>query len=87
MTITERTVAEMWPEHAGHMVLYSEHGRTDYVLNSLELVDTYTEEGKTFNGWSANDYEVAPIYGDISETEVWCRDCGVHLSTETEENT
>lgn len=74
----ECTVAEFWPEHAEHQVIYSEHGRVDYLLNGVEKVDEYVG----FEQWSANDYDAQPINGDIQDTEVWCRTCGVVLSLE-----
>jgi hypothetical protein len=75
---TERTPDQMWPEHAGHEVLYSEHGRTDYELVSLELVYTDADGDQE---WSANQYRAEPINGDVQDTEVWCRTCGTPLST------
>lgn len=70
------TVAELWPEHAGHEVRYSEFGRTDYRVTTLEL-DLSDLSG--CRSVSSAEYDPAPIDGDVQETSYWCRDCGYRL--------
>ena len=76
-----RTARELWPDHAGHLIIYSEHGRTDHLLRSLEAIDEF--EGTTT--WIASDYDEMPYASDIESTEYWCRTCGVPLNEQTEE--
>lgn len=73
-TISVKTVAEMWPEHEGHDVRYSEFGRTDYRLTEVELVDLGGEYVV-----QASSYEPRPVDGLIEETSMWCADCRERL--------
>lgn len=80
MTISdERDVSpsELWPDHTDHDIRYSEYGRTDYRLISVE---EYVIEGVRMR--SANNWEHAPMDGDITDTEIWCATCGVILNIE-----
>lgn len=65
----------LWPEHAGHEIRYSEHGRTDYRVSSVLLGDDGT------GGRYIDDvvYDNLPVNGDIVETEYWCATCGQQL--------
>lgn len=72
MNIIQIPVGQVWPEHAEHQIIYSEHGRTDYLLISLEKMDDYDP--------MPGEYDNRPVNGDISDTEIWCRDCGVVLT-------
>lgn len=64
-------VGEAWPEHAGHEIIYSEHGRTDYILKTVAMTDI---DGVA-DHWSVEEYDNRPTGGEISDTEVWCRTC------------
>lgn len=83
-----RTVAEMWPEHEGHDVRYSEFGRTDYRLIEVELNQLHPVEpdnGVREFQVCASSYESEPIDGRIDETSLWCADCGERFSDWREE--
>ena len=69
-------VPELWPDHAGHDVRYSEYGRTDYRVLSIE-VDLSDLSGCV--SVASAEYEPAPIDGDVTETQYWCAECGVDL--------
>lgn len=70
------TVAERWPDHAGHRVRYSEHGRTDYAVLSVE-VDLSDPSGDTLI--TSCKYDARRVNYDVTEAEYWCADCGVVL--------
>lgn len=68
--------SEVWPDHAGHSFVYSEHGRTDYILTGLHVV---TEDDGS--SWIDDiEHDNLPTDGDISTTEYWCATCGMVLS-------
>jgi hypothetical protein len=82
MTTIIRTVAEMWPEHAGHDVRYSEFGRTDYRLIDVEMdrLDAVDPGDPPEFVLRASTYDAAPIDARLDETSMWCADCGHQLS-------
>lgn len=70
------TVAERWPDHAGHAVRYSEHGRTDYAVLSVE-VDLSDLSGVV--SIASCERSALPVDVGITEHEYWCADCWVVL--------
>lgn len=67
----EMNVAQRWPDHAGHSIRYSEHGRTDYAVRTVFVID-YEDEDEVEVG----DYDNRPVDGDIDMSEFWCVECG-----------
>lgn len=84
MSTIIRTVAELWPDHADHDVRYSEFGRTDYALRSVEL--QRLDETVAEYAIVSHEYQPAPIDGRVDEINFWCADCGQRLPDYVEDN-
>lgn len=74
------TPGQVWPDHAGHEIRYSEYGRTDYIVTSLADNNEGTSHGPDY---IVENYDNRPCDGDVQETEFWCRDCGVVLRSDS----
>ncbi len=62
-------VAVIFPAHAGHEIVYSELGWSDFRLTTMLT--------------GADMYEIGDIEprsgGEITESEIWCATCGASL--------
>lgn len=70
--ITPTPVDLAWPAHAGHDIVYSEHGRLDHTLKDVIVLNLGLNERII----EANDMDQDGGMAEIDHVEFWCRDCG-----------